>query len=58
MSAGDRSLLTEMLAQEAIQELGMALQLLHQVGGLLLCQIAITDSLIECSLDSVGHQCM
>ena len=58
LSVPKPSLLAEVLVQDAIQKLRILLQLLHDIGGLLLCQVAIADSLIQRTLESIDHNCM
>ena len=48
-------MLAVMCVQDAVQERWMILDVLHEVGGLLLGQVPITDGLIERVLDSVDH---
>ncbi len=56
MSSVDALLmLTVMCIQEAVQERWMILDVLHEVGGLLLGQVPIADGLIERVLDSIYH---
>ncbi len=48
-------MLAVMCVQDAVQERWMILDVLHEVGGLLLGQVPIADGLIERVLDSIYH---